>query len=511
MSNQLNRVVIKKISFDSTSLGVSRQIEDPFKDFGEIIEPLYPPEQMIRLVEKSDILLQCVDAYKTNIVGFGVNFKYDIDFDKKDEKKQKELDTQWAKYDNFFKYCNFDESFPELMKKVVDDRERIGYACLEVIPDGLNHPAGFEHIPSHTVRICKNDNKLVEIEAIATDENGNEIPIKRRKKFKKFVQIQGIKKVYFKEFGDPRQLNCETGQYGDTVPEEKQATSIIFFNIYCPYSEYGLPRYMGQLLNISGSRKAKELNYNYFDEGRHIPLAIIVENGQLTEESFNNLKENKGQAANHKYLVLEAEGRDKSIIAGQEDDEKSVRIKFEKLAEILPEDALFLDYCKNNRDEIRSSFRLPPIYTGESQDYNRATADTARQIAEEQVFQAERESLACVFNNRIKPQLEIKDVSVFFKAPKIVDMAEVSRSLYPFISSGTATPNMLMDVLGELINKDIESYTEDWANKPLQLVLKEMELQKQQGQPINKSQNEILEALQALQATVEEALSNGQD
>ena len=42
--------------------------------------------------------------------------------------------------------------------------------------------------------------------------------------------------------------------------------------------------------------------------------------------------------------------------------------------------------CKNNRDKIRSAFRLHPIYTGESQDYTRATADTARQVTEEQVF-----------------------------------------------------------------------------------------------------------------------------
>lgn len=514
-----NKVVIKKIASESNVIRESRQIEeDPFKAmYGDgILQPPYDPELLIRLPESSDILQQCIDAYKTNICGFGTYFKYDVDYDnEKDGTKKKELDREWTAYSNFFKYCNFDESFDEIMQKVIDDREKIGWGCLEVIPDGTGTPAGFEHIPAHKIRICKKDRVMVEIKTTIIDDAGKEVEITRKKRFKKFVQLQGTKKVYFKEFGDPRKMNCETGEYADDTSPDKEATSIMFFNIYCSYSEYGLPRYMGQLLNIQGNRKAEELNYNYFEEGRHIPLAIVVENGQLTEASISQLKDSKGSAAQYKYLVLEAEGfEDDTALAGDDANKKNVNIKFEKLAEILTEDALFQEYCKNNRSKIRSAFRLHPIYTGESQDYTRATADTARQITEEQVFQPERESLAFMFNNLLKPQLGIKNVTAYFKAPKITDKSEVARALYPYITSGAASPNTLIDALGELLGKDLEQIDEEWANKPLQIVLKEMEMQLRQQQtqnvPLQKSDEigKVLEALKDLQGIVEGALQD---
>ena len=84
-----NRVVIKAIT--GSSAIESRVIEeDEFQGMyedGTILEPLYNPELLTRLPEYSDILQQCIDAYKTNMVGFGVNFDYDIDVKDDEEKK----------------------------------------------------------------------------------------------------------------------------------------------------------------------------------------------------------------------------------------------------------------------------------------------------------------------------------------------------------------------------------------------------------------------------------------
>lgn len=510
-----NKVVVKKI-VSTDAVGQSKQIDtDPFTGLYDkgVISPLYSPELLIRLPEHSDILQQCIDAYKNNIVGFGYNFKFDTDYDKADDTVKKELDMERNKYDNFFKYCNFDESFIEIMKKVIDDRERLGWGAIEVLPDGLGMPAGFEHISGQTLRICKKDETLVDIDVTITDENGKETVIHRKKRFRKFVQIRGIQTVYFKEFGDPRNLDWKTGDYGENIQEERKATSIIFFNIYSPYTPYGLPRYLGNVLNLEGTRKAQELNYNYFDNGRHIPLAVVVENGQLTAQSVELLKNSKGEDAQYGYLVLEAEGfKDGGGLVGTDEKSNKVNIRLEKLAEILPEDALFQEYCKNNRNNIRSAYRLPPIYTGESQDYNRSTADTARQITEEQVFQPEREAVSFKFNNLLRPKLGIKNVSMNFNMPKITDNSDIARALYPYISAGTATPNMLLDSMGQLLGKKFETIKEDWANQPLQITLKQFDIQKQvqqlQGAVQKSDENKILEALKDIQLSVEGALQN---
>lgn len=529
-----NSVVIKAISEERVSIMESKAVdEDEFHGLyedGAVLEPLYNPEQLTRLSENSDILQQCIDAYKTNIVGFGVDFDYDVDVDKQNEGIQAALDKEWGRYENFFKYCNFDESYTEIMKKVVDDRERIGWGTLEVIEDAIGRPAGLEHIPAHKVRLCKRERKAIMVKTMVPNDDGQMIEITIMKKFRKFVQIVDSQKVYFKEFGDPRTLNCKTGLYDDNTPDEDKATSIMFFSIYCPYTPYGLPRYIGQLLNIQGNRKAEELNYTYFLDGRHMPMAIIVENGKLTDDSVKNISDSKGDKARHKYLILEAEGVEKAVTIGDDEDKSKVGIRLEKLAEMLEKDGLFQDYCKNNRDKIRSAFRLHPIYTGESQDYTRATADTARQVTEEQVFQPEREDIAFKFNNTLKRVLEINQVSMKFVAPTISDKAEIATAITPYVQAGAASPNMLIDALGDLLGKSFEPFEGEWADKPLQLLLKEMELEASQNngfgsegqmnpgavglendqKDIEKSESieSIVGILKGLQIAIEEALSD---
>lgn len=529
-----NSVVIKTISEDRVAIMESKAVdEDEFHGLyedGAVLEPLYNPEQLTRLSENSDILQQCIDAYKTNIVGFGVDFDYDIDVDKQNESIQSALDKEWIKYENFFKFCNFDESYTEIMKKVVDDRERIGWGTLEVIEDAVGRPAGLEHIPAHKVRLCKRERKAISVKTMVPNDNGELIEITIMKKFRKFVQIVDSRKVFFKEFGDPRTLNCKTGLYDEAAADEDKATSIIFFNIYCPYTPYGLPRYIGQLLNVQGNRKAEELNYTYFMDGRHMPMAIIVENGKLTDDSIQNISNSKGDKARHKYLILEAEGAEKAVSIGDDEEKAKVNIRFEKLAEMLEKDGLFQDYCKNNRDKIRSAFRLHPIYTGESQDYTRATADTARQVTEEQVFQPEREDIAFKFNNTLKRVLEINQVSMKFVAPTISDKAEIATAIAPYVQAGAASPNMLIDALGDLLGKSFEPFEGEWADKPLQLLLKEMELEASQNNvygseeqinngsvglendqnTIEKSESieSIVGILKGLQIAIEEALTD---
>lgn len=465
------KVKVRKIM--GSSIGMSKQIDDIFNEFysqGYVIQPEMDIEALARISEHSDILQTCIEAYKTNIVGFGYNLDYNFDY-KEEKQKNKVADEDWSKYELFLKYCNFDERFTGVLKKFIDDRERLGYATIECITDEIGEISELQHIPAHTVRLCK-ESDPIEVEEVITDTNGNERKIKRWKKFKKFIQIVGARQVYFKELGDPRKLNRFTGDYlaeGREINIDDEANSIIFGNIYCPYTPYGLPRYIGALVKMMGSRSADELNYKYFADGRHIPLAIVVENGQLTEDSIDALSGTKGNDAAHKYLILEAE----AFKDGFTMDEKapSVKIHFEKLAEIMQDDALFLEYLKENRDIVRSSFRIAPIYTGDTQDFNRATAETAKQITEEQTFQPEREDLADLFNKKLMKDLGIRYVELRFKGPKTTDDTEIAKALTPYIAGGVATPNMLLDSLGKLLGKDFEPLTDEWADIPLQVYL----------------------------------------
>lgn len=283
------------------------------------------------------------------------------------------------------------------------------------------------------------------------------------------------KPIWFKQFGDPRDLNKYTGEYGTKevpVQNEEKATSIIHFVNYCPYNPYGLPRYMGNLLNMFGSRKAEELNYSYFFNGKHVPMAVVVSNGSLTQSAVEELgryaNDMKGVDNAFGYLVLEAAGFEEDDSFG-EASPQGVKIDLKPLTEAIQEDGLFQNYDKSNRVKTRSSYRLSPLYTGESEDFTRSTADTARQLAEEQIFAPERRKISAKFNKLINPLFGVFYVEMVFKGPNLSNKASIAASVNAYVKGGAATPNMLIDALGDLLEKRLEQLPE-WGNIPISVL-----------------------------------------
>ncbi|MCY8352542.1 phage portal protein, partial [Bacillus haynesii] len=215
----------------------------------------------------------------------------------------------------------------------------------------------------------------------------------------------------------------------------------------------------------------EELNYMYFKQGRHIPAAITVENGMLSESSYQQLQEYmndlEGTENAHKFLLLEVEGipTEKGITG--EEDVSSVKVDIKSLGEILQQDALFLEYDEKSRSKLRSAFRLPPLYTGEAHEYNKATADTARKITEEQVFQPERKIITGKLNNLFLSDLNIYHAQLTLKGPDFRDPMEIAKVLGPFINAGAVSPNDLRDLAGRVLGKTLEEWPEDEYSRPI--------------------------------------------
>lgn len=479
--------VVKSDSPTGNSVrAVSEKIEDPFAGVyaeDELIVPPYDPEVLIKMPEYSNVLRPLLDAYKTNISGFGYSFNYlvDIDSEEIEEAIVERAKKEWQALEFFYQYCNYDKTFIEITKLMIGDRETLGWGVLEVILKGDGKPGGLEHIPAHTIRLSRLDPVPQAVPVAAIDVNGKRVRVTYMRKFRRFCQMVEGRKVWFKEFGDPRELHKETGlfdyQIKEPIPFEKRATSIMYFPLPVSYSPYGIPRWIGALLSTVGSRKSEELNYYYFIQGKHVPMAVLVNNGSLTESSISELedysKSIKGVENSHGFLIIEAD-------SGEEEEfEDSIRkapvnIKLQPLTQAIQHDGLFQEYDKNNRDKVRSHMRLPPIYTGESRDYTRATADTARSIAEEQIFNPERLELAEKFNKLINTALDIRYVSLYFKGPDLSNKLTLSQALSPYIKAGALTPNMLIKQVSDLLGIEFEQINEEWANKPLALSIAEV-------------------------------------
>ncbi|OES45820.1 phage portal protein [Domibacillus iocasae] len=507
---------MKATVIKSQTASTTKQIyDDPFKASydGDIIEPPYNLKELKLIGEYSTILQQCVEAYRVNILGFGLVPKYRFDYNSKDTKDdlKTKADEEWTRLEEFIRYLNYDEEAETILGYALEDREKMGNGYIEALRDSLNRPAGIEYVDGQYIRVCK---RTVPEEVDYTiTENGQLKTIKRWRTFRKYVQMINGKKVYFKEYGDPRPMNLTTGKFDESTPENLLATEIIHFKLGS--GTYGIPRWVGHIIHQYGARKAEELNYMYFKQGRHVPAAITVENGMLTEEAYTNLQEYmngiEGVENAHKFLILEAEG-----ITSEEDtgEEKTapVKVQIKSLAEILQQDALFLEYDEKSRDKLRSSFRLPPIYTGESKDYNKATADTARKITEEQVFEPERQAITGKLNTLFLSDLEIYNVEASLNGPNFSDPIETAQAIAPLASAGGVAPNDLRDLLGQLLGKDLEALPDEY-NVPFQIVLNNLQqgqqanplisLLKSQAEPntdllnIMKDMRDVLEAMQS--------------
>jgi PBSX family phage portal protein len=472
MSKQKMKVQVVKASAPSS---MSKQIyDDPFEGQydGEIIAPPYSLRELKLIGEYSTILQQCIEAYKTNIFGFGLQPQYRFDYNAESttDDLRKKADEEWTRLEEFVRYLNYDEEAETLLGYALEDREKMGNGYVEVLRDALNRPAGMEYADGQYIRICKRS--VPEEVEYKLQENGRLKTIKRWRTFRKYVQEVNGTRVWFKEYGDPRIMNSTNGKYDESTPENLQATELIHFKIGS--GTYGVPRWIGHIVNVYGTRKAEELNYLYFKQGRHVPAAIVVENGMLSDDSVDQLKDYmsgiEGVDNAHKFLLLEAEGVAMEDAHG---DEKvsPVKVQIKSLAEILQQDALFLEYDTKSRDKLRSAFRIPPLYTGESQDYNKATADTARKITEEQVFQPERKLITGRLNTLFLNDLDIYQVTLSLKGPSFVDPIETAKALTPLINAGAAAPNDLRDLLGKILGKDLEMLPEEY-NVPLVVKMK---------------------------------------
>ncbi|WP_255298528.1 phage portal protein [Brevibacillus dissolubilis] len=470
--------------------------EDPYAGAytdSDLLAPPYLPEALYSIYDNSTILKQCVETYRRNIVGFGAALKYVEDETQSEETP--EMRAEWDFFKNFMKYFNFDQSFEDVMGEAIEHREIYGNAYIEILRNGRGLPDGGEIIDPKFVRLTK----LGEPVDITYMREGK--IFYRKKRFRKYAQKIGGKTVWFKEFGDPRKMDSRTGQYTQQLPIEHEANEILHLKIGS--SAYGVPRWVGHSIHMVGARKAEELNYRYFEQGRHTPAAIIISNGTLSEQSEEALAAYaasvEGTDNAHKFLLIEAEG----MVDDFGDKEgKNVKIELKSLADMLQQDALFLEYDEASRKKVQSSFRLPDIFVGRSTDYNRATADTARKLTEDQVFKPERNSLEFIINNKLLAEYQLKSTVLYFRGPDISDSEEKARLLDVFIRAGAVAPNDLREEVGKVIGKELENFADGKFNLPAGVQGGEDD----QGSsvPVQKADDDIVAVLKDVRDVLEE-------
>ncbi|OGR01271.1 MAG: phage portal protein [Deltaproteobacteria bacterium RIFOXYA12_FULL_61_11] len=498
---------------DPSSLAAGE--DQAFASAGALVPP-YDPEALCRVLEHSNALRQNVDAYATNIDGFGHRFEPAIDFEAEDadrkvadcialerlsarergelpadasiEPSAEELAArkaelvllaraERAKLESFFDFCCFDHSFVDLRRRTRQDLEVTGNAFWEILRNARGELARLVHVPSLSVRLLPLDPEPVLVEEKVKTSPVALETISARRRLRRYVQLQGTQQVFFKSFADPRLVSKQNGElFSDTSsfqrarPNDSPATELLHFSIHSPRSPYGVPRWVGTLLSVLGSRSAEEVNYLYFENKSVPPLALLVSGGKLSDTSIPRIErfieENlKGKANFHKILILEAEGG-----AGAGDPTRA-KIELKPLTEAQQQDALFQSYDERNNDKVGTSFRLPKLLRGESKDFNKSVAEAQLRFAEDQVFQPERDEFDFLMNRRLLADLGIRFWRFRSQTPITRDPERLSSMVEKLVRVGVLTPEEGRLLASDIFNRELRKLSDDWVKRPLTLTL----------------------------------------
>lgn len=489
------------------------------------LAPPYNFHTLVKLFEHSNALRPNIDAYCVNIDGFGHRFEPVIDLEKEEaafeevrtamffeklaeaddgtedndpgssievtdeevaeriDAMEHEMKIEKAKLDAFFKFATIDQSFIALRKITRQDLEVQGNGFWEVLRNGNGDVAQFNHVPAFTMRLTHAEKNPIEVEMKVkrTAFTFDTITVWRR--FRRFVQVHENRRVFFKEFGDPRTLSALTGKYYDSPEDMKRAdgeegsrvaTEVIHFSIPSLRSPYGIPRWVGTMLAVVGSRQAEEVNFLYFENKSVPPLAVLVSGGKLTKEAKSKLEtfiENriKGRKNFHKILIIEA------IPAGNQpalDHAASGRmtVELKPLTDAQQKDAHFGQYDERNIDKIGMSFRLPRMLRGDVRDFNRATADAALAYAEAQVFGPERNEFDWKINQMILPAIGIRYWTFTSNGPKTRDPVDLAEIIVEMVKASIFTPAEARELASAIFNRDFAVIDEMWTRIPPELL-----------------------------------------
>lgn len=455
----------------------SRQIEDttdPFQVEGLSAITLAPPYSLTtiaRTYEQSNVLPQCVEAMVTNIAKYGFRV---VPLHKDVEMSPKELET----LNSFISSANSEQSLTTVHSKVVKDYEKYGYGFYEVIRDMKGRVSLLRQLPAYQTRLLKKGTTAFPI-TVEVVRGGRRSKVKEMRRFRRFLQVVGASKVFFKEFGDPRVMDCRTGDYESAetqVPTEYRATEVLHRR-QDSEDDYGVPRWISQLPSIFGSREAEEVNLRYFEDNTVPPMILSVAGGRLTRESFAQLQrllqqKGVGKDRQNQIILIEAIPESSGI-----DDKGSVSLKIDKLADVRPSDGLFKEYDQSNMSKVRSSFRLPPVAIGMAEDMTYASANVSAYISESQVYLPERTSHDEFLNKMLVNHpagLDFQTVKLESRGPTVTNPDQVIRTLTAVNVMGGVTPRSAIDIVNETMQLSLPQYPalgeegyEEWMDMPM--------------------------------------------
>lgn len=483
-----------------------RDDEDELAKLYGTIPPKYSPKGLFATFEQSSLLQPNITAYATNIEMFGHQLEATIDLAQPDADEkihdalmlerifdgeppivlpeevaarrseiERVMRLERIQLEAFFEHACPTMSWLELREKKRIEEEVTGNAYWEIVRDRAGFIAEINYVPSVTVR-ATSQGAWVTARVMKRISSCELRRIEARRRFRRYVQIiQGVEAVWFKELDDPRIMSSASGRFYASLEELKRAegdtppaTEILHFKLLGLGGPYGVPRWIGAAPAIAGQRASEEVNSDYFDDSAIPPSVVLVSGGTLGLDADERIRRHlasrkqRGRKSAHEVLVLEAVPPDAPLGTNP----ATPRVEWQNMRGQQQTDAVFGEYEKACTEKVGSQFRLPRLLRGDATDFNRATAESSLEYAEQQVFQPERQKFDHVINARLLATMGVRFWK-FRSTPLVVRNANVvSEVLERLVRSDILLPAEARPIAGDALGKPLEAIDQPWAKQP---------------------------------------------
>lgn len=416
--------VISQSYLDKYALkeGESKQIpEDTFKDRYKgdgLVEPIYNLEALAQLLELNTYHYRAVKTKARDVAGLGYRLEPAEDIESPSD-EQKDIAQE------FLNNLNPSKTLTEINDMIMVDHEATGNAFYEIIRNEENELVGIEHIPAHTMRV-HND-------------------------MKRFVQMRGNNKVWFKRYGLENDVHYATGdiEKPNSIDFKNRATEVMQLKNYTSRSDYyGIPDVVPALSAILGDKERQEYNTSFFDNHAIPAYAVTVTGAELDEDTERQIRQFFQQdvkKSNHSTLVLTAK-KPEGDYSGE-----PVEFNFQALSTDVKE-ASFRMFRQDNRDEILSSHGVPPYRAGITVEgqMGGSSAKESTEIYKQSIIKPKQEMLESRINRFILQEgLGITDWRFRFEEIDTRDEDKEIERLQLLFNMGYYSPNMLREERGE--------------------------------------------------------------
>jgi PBSX family phage portal protein len=380
----------------------------------DVITPPWNLYELANFYDTSFANHAAIDAKVENTVGLGYDFHVSDrtmmalesnDNDSARDKARRRIEKMKIEMRDWLENLNDEESFTNLMMKVLTDYESTGNGYLEIGRTVRGEIGYIGHIPATTIRV-------------------------RRLK-DGFVQVIGHKVVYFRNFGATN-INPITA---DPRPNE-----IIHFKQYSPLNTYyGIPDIMSAVSSLHGDQLASQYNIDYFSNKAVPRYVVTLKGAKLSSEAedklFRFLQTNlKGQS--HRTLYIPLPG---------DTEQNKVEFKMEPIENGVQE-ASFNEYRLRNRDDILIAHQVPLSKIGGSDASNIAASLSQDRTFKEQVARPLQRTIEKLINRIVKEKTDILELK--FNELTLTDEITQSQILERYVKTQIMVPNEAREVLG---------------------------------------------------------------